>query len=580
MNLQLAIFFLVVKWNSASEPLDLPSGGILPAAETRNNTDCPAFQWRNNTTGQCMCFMEHFSGILLCDNDPYDLRLQRCFCMTYTHQNPQIGSCQYTCTKQSNGPSFSIIANDSNITEVMCGEYKRKGQMCGSCEAGYAPPVYSYSLSCVNCTTSNWAKYIAVSLLPLTAFFVFVVIFRISATSPTLHGFILCIQIIFSPTNTRLIQSKYIGIKPVGSTLQHRIIYSKIILSIFGIWNLDFFRSVYTPFCLHPDTSTLQVLALDYIIAVYPLLLIGLSYLLVLLYDHNVRLIVCLWKPFVPLFIRFRRQWNIRNSLVDAFATFFLLSYVKILSVSVDLLMPVELYDQHGNSLPQLYLFNQGDVAFLGSHHLPYACLAIFFLLTFTLLPMFLLFLYPCSCFQRCLNRTGCSCHSLHIFMDTFQGHYKNGTNGTRDYRFISGLFFLIRIIMYASFMIAYNIDSYAYSTFIIIVLTVYTSFIQPYKKCIHNIIETLFLVTLTIATFSLFPLGISGISLTSQHLTPLNIILCFILLVYIPLLCVLWFMSLKFMSKISYGLKSKLAKVWKWLKSPNRLGYETLLSF
>ena len=123
--------------------------------------------------------------------------------------------------------------------------------------------------------------------------------------------------------------------------------------------NLDFFRLVYTPFCLQPHTNTPHVLALDYVVAVYPLLLITLSYLLVLLYDRNVRLIVCLWKPFLPLFIKFRRQWNIKNSLVEVFATFFLLSYVKILSVSVDLLVPVLLYDQHGHTLPQPYLFNQ-----------------------------------------------------------------------------------------------------------------------------------------------------------------------------------------------------------------------------
>ena len=120
----------------------------------------------------------------------------------------------------------------------------------------------------------------------------------------------------------------------------------------------------------------------------------------------------CLWKTFVPLFIRFRREWNIRNSLVDAFATLFLLSYVKILSVSMDLLMPVPLYAPQGHIQPQLYLFNQGDVAFLGSQHLPYACLALFFLLIFTLLPMLLLFLYPSSCFQVCLNHTGCSYHT------------------------------------------------------------------------------------------------------------------------------------------------------------------------
>ena len=575
MNFQLVIFVLVFKWTSAKNFLDLSR--VLPAAETSNSSECHAFQWRDNTTGLCTCFIPHLSGLLVCENDPYDLRLQRCFCMTYTHQNPQVGSCLYTCSRESNGPSFSVIANESNINEVMCGDYKRKGQMCGSCEPGYSPPVYSYDLSCVNCTTNNWVKYTAVSLAPLTAFFVLVIMFRISATSPTLHGFILCMQMIFSPSNMRLLQGKFI--EPERSP-KYRIISSKIILSIGGIWNLDFFRSVYTPFCLHPNTSTLQVLSLDYITAVYPLLLIGLAYLLVLLYDHNVRLIVCLWKPFVPIFIRFRRQWNIKNSLVDAFATFFLLSYVKILSVSVDLLMPVVLYDKYGHSLHQLYVFNQGDVAFLGSHHLPYACLAIFFLITFTLLPMFLLFLYPCSCFQKCLNHTGYSCHSLHIFMDTFQGHHKNGTNGTHDYRFFSGVFLLIRIIMYASFMIAYNFYSFAYTSFIITVLTVCTSFIQPYKKYVHNIIETLFLVILTIATFSLFPLGINGVALTAKRLTILNIILCFILLAYIPLLCVLWFMSLKFVSKISHGLKSKLVKVWNWLKSPNRHGYETLLSF
>ena len=91
--------------------------------------------------------------------------------------------------------------------------------------------------------------------------------------------------------------------------------------SVYGI--LTFFDSVYPSFCLHPDTNNLQVLAVDYIIAVYPLLLVALSYLLVILYDRNVRFIVCLLKPFVALFIRFRRQWNIKNSLVDAFCYIF-----------------------------------------------------------------------------------------------------------------------------------------------------------------------------------------------------------------------------------------------------------------
>ena len=72
----------------------------------------------------------------------------------------------------------------------------------------------------------------------------------------------------------------------------------EVLFSVYSIWNLDFLRLVYTPVFLQPHTNTLQVLALDYVIAVYPPLLIALSYLLVLLcLSHFV--------SFVPIFIRF-----------------------------------------------------------------------------------------------------------------------------------------------------------------------------------------------------------------------------------------------------------------------------------
>ena len=42
-------------------------------------------------------------------------------------------------------------------------------------------------------------------------------------------------------------------------------------------------------------------------------------------------------------------------------------------SVCLWISMPVGVYDQQGHMLPHLYVFNQGDVPFLGSQHLPYA---------------------------------------------------------------------------------------------------------------------------------------------------------------------------------------------------------------
>ena len=538
-----------------------------------DNDQCHPWLERNNATGDCECGNQ-LLDLVQCQQKPYSLRLYECNCMTYSHKT-LVGACQYTCQRSWTGYFFPITVNStSQLNEFMCSEFNRQGQLCGSCMPGYAPPVYSYYLSCVNCTTSNWGKYTAVSLLPLTAFFVFVVTFRLSATSPKLNGFILCIQILMSPPNARSLAYS----TEIPLNMQEKYLYL-FIGTLAGIWNLDFFRLVYTPFCLQPHTNTLHVLALDYLVAVYPLLLITLSYLLVLLYDRNVRLIVCLWKLFLPLFIKFRRQWNIRNSLVEVFATFFLLSYVKILSVSVDLLVPVLLYDRHDHTLPQLYLFNQGDLPFLGSQHLPYACLALFFLLTFTLLPMLLLFLYPCPCFQACLNRTGCSCQPLHTFMDTFQGHYKNGTNATRDLRFFSGLYLLLRVVVYASTVVTHQIASYAYTTAIIAVLAASVALARPYKKHMYNIVDTCLLLTTAVLYTALVPLSYRQSDKIQEGAIPIAVIAGTTMTVYLPLLCIIWLLSLPCVKMCYYKVRQMVRGNVQCLRdmSVNRDGYQSL---
>ena len=58
------------------------------------------------------------------------------------------------------------------------------------------------------------------------------------------------------------------------------------------------------------------------------------------------------------------------------------------------------------------------------------------------------MFAYPTTLFQKtlcCFPRV--NWHFLHTFMDYFQGCYKNGTNNTQDYRYIAGMYLLIRII-------------------------------------------------------------------------------------------------------------------------------------
>ena len=275
-----------------------------------------------------------------------------------------------------------------------------------------------------------------------------------------------------------------------------------IYFSLIGIWNLDFFRTVYPPFCLHPNASTLQTLSLDYITAAYPLVLIILTYTLVTLHYYNYRLVVWLWRPFLRCCIRFQRQWDIRNSLVDAFATFLLLSYVKFLSVSFDILTPTTLWDSRKVRQPTVLYYN-GTVKYFSKEHLPYAVLAVIVLLVFIFLPILLLCLYPCRCFQRLLNRCNFRCQALHMFMDAFQGCYKNGTNGTRDCRYFAALYLITRVAVHMSLAFSSVSFTNSVSVAVLAVVVFLLSYFHPNKNLAHNQLDIFFFLSILVVISS-----------------------------------------------------------------------------
>ena len=147
----------------------------------------------------------------------------------------------------------------------------RKGQFCGQCEDNYTLPVYSYYLGCVKCEDFRygWVKFITViAFFPLTFFYVFMIVLRISATSSTLNSYIFVSQLFATTASLRHIYS--------FNQTPH-IIYKyllDLVIAMYAVWNLDFFRSFFRSICLHPKITTPQVLILEYAIAVYPLLLI------------------------------------------------------------------------------------------------------------------------------------------------------------------------------------------------------------------------------------------------------------------------------------------------------------------
>ena len=527
------------------------------------NASCPP--WFEPLNGTCKCG-DSVDGIVNCDETLQESAILDCHCMTYNESTGTVvGACFYNCVHNNNLKDVvyhPIPKTVEHVNDVMCGRLNRSGQLCGECKANHTTLVYSYDLECTLCSGSeyNWVSYVAIAFVPLTVFLVLVLCCRISATSPQLYTFVMFSQAIAIPANARIL------LAAINSTHFPRTsVLLRIILAMYGFWNLDFFRTLIPhKICLKVDT--LQALSLDYSIAFYPLALIIITYVLIELHAHNVRFILWIWRPFHRCFARFRQQWDVRTSIVDAFATFLLLSNIKLLSVSFDLLLPTYVYNMNG-SVVGLYLYYDASVEYFGKKHLPYAILALFVVLIFIIFPILLLLLYPMRCFQRCLGHCGVRWHALHIFIDAFQGCYKDGTNRTRDCRYFAGMYLFMRPLLLVLFAITLNAFFYGLAGLVLTGVAMFTVIVQPYKAefAAYNIIDPVFFLTLAMCYGAVMCMNIAAVK--ARNLLKLSFIVSFLVgtlpLSYLVVIFVRWICCCRgFGQRLVQNIKSRIRRV------------------
>ena len=133
---------------------------------TCSNTWFFARQFDNGSTA-CECGSQ-LGFVKRCDGVSGQVELLKSYCMTYDNDNISlvVGNCYFASNNNLHTGHFSVrysLPSDPSLLNQRCDEYGRTGQLCGKCKDGYAPPVYSYSLSCVECTdySYNWVKYLA-----------------------------------------------------------------------------------------------------------------------------------------------------------------------------------------------------------------------------------------------------------------------------------------------------------------------------------------------------------------------------------------------------------------------------------
>ena len=322
---------------------------------------------------------------------------------------------------------------------------------------------------------------------------------------------------------------------------------AKILGIFYTYWNLDLFRSVIPEFCL--NVTTLQALALEYLTALYPFVLILVSYFLIVLHDRKVAIIVTLWKPFRKAIVKLRASWDIRTSVLDSFATFFFLSHIKIISVTADLLLPTEIY-QLGSNKTSYGLYYSPSVSYFGKHHLPYAILAISIATLFVIVPIIILILHPFRFFQKFLSLLPINWHFLYALVDSFQGCYKDGTEpGTFDCRLFSIVFLLIRPMIYIFFGLTMSSMHLVYCTIALLIGLIAMINIQPLKmvNSQHPLADLMFAFLLTFTHTALLGRVLTNIEKYSHFHTAMTLIAListFVPLLYISYLIGSWLLT------------------------------------
>ena len=481
---------------------------------SNNFTECLR---RGNNVSTCICERadepNYFNEKVQCECGR-GLTVQRQHCLTYDYFNDTgpfeivVGRCIYEGAVNMAGNITNFISGST------CG-YHRNGTLCGECSDGNALAINSFKFECKSdkkCDPLNWLLYFVETLGPLTVFFCIILAFKLRGVS-TGHSnvFLLYAQAVSLPINILALERDWMRV--LYGTGPHHSFHSrsharklsdflaKAVLQIYGMWNLDILTGIFPPLCTGPNVGRLDIFLLQYVTAVYPLVLITITYILIQLHARNFRPIVVLWKPVYRYLAPFRRTLDSKTSVIDAFATFILLSYTKFVHTSIVLLAPTRLYNVSGQVVGTVLLFD-GSKQYFRPPHFYYAIAAIVVLIVFVIPPPLLLLLYPMKRFQRFLDVCRLRNNLLTAFTDAFQGCYKDGLNGTKDCRYFAGLYFIIRVIIFSLYALMTDYNHLYLSIHIIIacVLALHSVF-RPYRVDFFNKQDSLLLNLIILIT-------------------------------------------------------------------------------
>ena len=543
-----------------------------------SDTSCPTGLYYNTTTSKCQCdeFLAEYQFVS-CNQQRNRAYIHSGVCLTTgaTNNSFTFGMCPLTIGNWKNITNrlWSELPSDPDmLNSTMCGPYNREGLLCGKCIVRYGLPVYSLDVKCVNCsrlsTSASITLYVIIEIFSTTLFFMFVTVFHLNvASGPLLGYFLFCQGFYLGTINRTSTTFDYI--------LTHASHPMKIICQISfaftEFWALTFFKSLIPPFCISEKLTSIHVQLLTMVPPIYVVLLVFSIFALIELHARN-----C--KAFQKPFVSFRCCSS--DAIIRAFPTFtFLSSTAVILSVSM---LSLKIYVQSSyipfityTTKPVLYI--DPSVVYFSHEHILYLIIALVPCVFLVFIPALLLLVYPTRIY-RSFSRLISTRKQLAIttFAEALHNCFKDGLDGTRDYRSLAGLIILGlpigSLITYITWLAAAGITGYPRNCttgFLFFALSLVVAYVRPCKSTLANLSLSYHAFMLGILEFGF--LFWSDLSIGSEALE-----LTFIL---IPLLSHTFAVSWAVYSISQYVRRNwtDLSSVLRCVNVRNRNGYQQL---
>ena len=419
---------------------------------------------------KCECGAGYYYGILKCDPEAflqYGMWMGQCTC---------IGTGTQLCTSFcpfgycTPGEFYRPLPLDALVLEQTICSAMRTGIACGSCKTNHSVYYNSWTFECGKEDKCHLGVFFLIlsTLVPLTILFLGIIVFDANIVNGW-NGFLFFTQIvIFLPIHANgMIYFPTPIFKVLDSTL-----------FIYTFFNLDFFDHNSLSFCLWKGATVMDILMVRLVCICFAL---GLVFITVfVLKQHKLA-------KYCPCLLR--RRYTVINGL----SAFFTLCYARCAWICFIILVPTCLYDDNFRCFKTV-TFYSGNLEYFGSAHIPYATVAIIFLIFIVILPTVLLLIYPL--FFRFLGLCNLSESRAAIFLwrmmpiqllDSFQNPFKN------NYRCFAGLYFVYRAVALSLHVFTRNLTQFfaALELQFIVVIFIHAAF-QPYKKRLHNIIDLL----------------------------------------------------------------------------------------